>query len=453
MKTTNPQFKAHRRLIQDLMTPAFLDEVSAPRIYEAFTSLVNLWAKKARLADGHPFSASDDINKAALDVIFAVIFSLDPKDSVINAQRQLIASTASINITSPSSIDEPAVFPDAPISGAPKAILTLTESLKFLAISPIPKLTFWLVSLLPNMRRARAAKETMITTELEKAKTRLSIGAKEEQFARCAIDDILRRELATAEKENREPAYNTRTIFDELFGLLIAGYDTTSTAITWGLKFLSDHQKIQKKLREALRSGFPAAIAECRKPTAEEISKAHIPYLDATQQEIIRKSITVPLVTRTAMVDTVILGHHIPKGTNVFLLGNGPDFIEPPISEVPEERRSKTCQEAKGSIGSWDPADSNLFIPERWITNENGKESFDSTSGPLLTFGLGPRGCFGRRMAYLELKIVLVLLLWNFELKIAPENLSSYQAEDNLTHQPRQCYLRLLSSPLEGPGL
>lgn len=27
MKTTNPQFKAHRRLIQDLMTPAFLDEV------------------------------------------------------------------------------------------------------------------------------------------------------------------------------------------------------------------------------------------------------------------------------------------------------------------------------------------------------------------------------------------------------------------------------------------
>lgn len=153
------------------------------------------------------------------------------------------------------------------------------------------------------------------------------------------------------------------------------------------------------------------------------------------------------------MVDTVILGHHIPKGTNVFLLGNGPDFIEPPISEIPEERRSKTCQEAKGSIGSWDPADSNLFIPERWITNENGKESFDSTSGPLLTFGLGPRGCFGRRMAYLELKIVLVLLLWNFELKIAPENLSSYQAEDNLTHQPKQCYLRLLSSPLEGPGL
>ncbi|KAJ5373106.1 cytochrome P450 [Penicillium concentricum] len=452
MKTTNPQFKAHRRLIQDLMTPAFLNEVSAPRIYEAFTSLVNVWTEKARLANGHPFSASEDFYKAALDAIWAVTFPLDPKDSVINAQRQLLTETASINTTSSTNIDEPAVFPEAPIPDAPNSILTLTESLEPVVLSPIPKLTFWFMSQLPYMRRARAAKETMIATELEKAKARFSSGTKEEHVARCAMDDILRRELAAAKKENREPSYNTRTIFDELFGLLIAGHDTTSTTATWGLKLLSDHQEIQKKLREALRSGFPAAIAERRQPTAEEISKARITYLDATQEEIIRKSMTASGVTRTAMVDTVVLGHHIPKGTNVFLMGNGPDFIEPPIGKIPEDRRSKSCQEANGRIGSWDPADSNIFKPERWITKEDGKESFDSTSGPLLTFGLGPRGCFGRRMAYLELKIVLVLLLWNFELQSVPGTLSSYQAVDKLTHQPRQCYLRLLSSSLNDPG-
>lgn len=235
----------------------------------------------------------------------------------------------------------------------------------------------------------------------------------------------------------------------KLFGLLIAGHDTTSTTATWGLKLLSDNQGVQKKLRGAIRGGFPTAIAESRRPTAEEISKAHIPYLDATQEEIIRKSMTAGAITRQAMVDTVILGHHIPKGTNVFLMGNGPEFIEPPIGEVPEDRRSKSCRDAKGRISSWDPSDSNLFKPERWITIEDGKETFDSTSGPLLTFGLGPRGCFGRRMAYLELKIALVLLLWNFELQNVPGNLSSYAAVDKLTHQPKQCYLRLLSSPLE----
>ncbi|KAL2828394.1 cytochrome P450 monooxygenase [Aspergillus cavernicola] len=453
MKTANPQFKVHRRLIQDLMTPAFLNEVSAPRVHEAFSSLVDLWARKAQLANGHPFSASEDFYNAALDAIWAVTFPLDPKDSVINAQRQLLAGTTSINTTILSTdIDEPAVFPEAPIPDAPKSILTLTESLESVMISPLPKFTFWLMSQLPYMRRARAAKETMISTELEKAKVRFSGNTKKDQVARCALDDILHRELAAAEKEGREPVYNTRTIYDELFGLLLAGHDTTSTTATWGLKFLSDHQEIQKKLRDALRDGFPMAIAESRRPTAEEISKARIPYLDATQEEIIRKSMTASAVTRIAMVDTMILGHHIPKGTNVFLMGNGADFIEPPIiSEIPEEQRSKSCREAKGRIGSWDPTDSHLFKPERWITVEDGKEVFDATSGPLLTFGLGPRGCFGRRMAYLELKIVLVLLLWEFELQAVPQALSSYGAVDKLTHQPRQCYLRLLNSSLEGP--
>ncbi|KAJ5502468.1 Cytochrome P450 [Penicillium fimorum] len=403
MRMTNPQFKAHRRLIQDSMTPAFLNEVSAPRIYEAFTSLVGVWTEKARLANGHPFSASDDCFKAALDAIWAVIFPLGPKDSVTNAQRQLLADTTSINSASSTNIDEPVVFPETPIPDAPKSVLTLTESLEHMGTS--------------------SQREAMIATALEKAKGRFSSDRKEEHVARCAMDDILRRELAAAKRENREPAYNTRTIFDELFGLLIAGHDTTSTTATWGFKLLSDHQEVQKKLREALRSGFPAAITECRQPTAEEICNTQIPYLDATQEEIIQKSMTSGGLARTAMVDTVLLGHHIPKGTSVLLMGNGPDFIEPPIGKIPEDRRSKSCQEAKGRIGSWDPADSNLFKPERWITKEDGKESFDPTSDPLLTFGLGPRGCFGRRMAHLELKIVLVLLLWNFELQSLPGTL------------------------------
>ncbi|OQE42360.1 hypothetical protein PENCOP_c004G07675 [Penicillium coprophilum] len=452
MKTTNPQFKVHRRLIQDLMTPAFLNEVSAPRIYDAFTSLVNVWTEKARLANGHPFSALDDVYRAALDAIWAVSFPLNPRDSLMYAQRWLLTSLTSINTTSSTDINEPAVFPEVSIPDVASSIFTLTESLESMMLSPIPKLKFWFMSQLPYMRRARAVKEATMASELEKAKARFSSGTQEERIARCALDAILRRELAAAKQENREPTYNTRTIFDEIFGLLIAGHDTTSTTAIWGLKFLSDHQEIQKKFRQALWSGFPVAIAECRQPTAEEISKSHIPYLDATQEEIIRKSVTGAGIWRTAMVDTVVLGHHIPKGTNLFLLGNGPDFIEPPIGKIPEDRRSKSCQEMNGRVGSWDPADSNLFQPERWIAKKDGKESFDSTLGPHLIFGLGPRGCFGRRMAYLELKIVLVLLLWNFELQSVPATLSSYQAVDKLSHQPRQCYLRLLSSPLNDLG-
>jgi len=59
----------------------------------------------------------------------------------------------------------------------------------------------------------------------------------------------------------------------------------------------------------------------------------------------------------------------------------------------------------------------------------------------LLTFGLGPRGCYGRRLAYLELRLILMLVVWNFELQKCPVGLSSYASVDKLTHAPQQCYV------------
>ncbi len=49
----------------------------------------------------------------------------------------------------------------------------------------------------------------------------------------------------------------------------------------------------------------------------------------------------------------------------------------------------------------------------------------------------------GRKLAEMELHIILVLLVWNFEFQPTPAELSSYKAVDRLTHQPQQCYVRL----------
>ncbi|KAL2811147.1 cytochrome P450 [Aspergillus granulosus] len=443
MKSADPRFKIHRKLVQDLMTPAFLNEVSAPRIYSAFTSLLELWTQKARLAEGRPFSAAEDFYHAALDAIWAVTFPLDMKNSAINAQLQHLLCMASVVNPPAGGKDEPVAFPEAPVPPAQKSILTLTESIEMMVMSPAPKLLFRFLKMLPYMRKANSIKEGMITSELAKAVIKHKEGQDEEKVAGCAMDYILYRELSAAKKDNREPILNTRAIYDELFGLLVAGHDTTSTTVVWGLKLLTDHPEVQKKLRDAVRSNFAPAVSENRRPTAQEIAKASIPYLDATREEIIRKSMTAAGITRTALRDTVIFGHHIPKGTTVFLMGNGPDYVLPPVGRIAEERRSESCRGAKARIGSWDVTDSHLFKPERWLGMEDGREIFNPTAGPLLTFGLGPRGCFGRRMAYLEMNIMLVLLVWEFKLQNMPEDLSSYHAADKLTHQPRQCYLRL----------
>jgi len=47
------------------------------------------------------------------------------------------------------------------------------------------------------------------------------------------------------------------------------------------------------------------------------------------------------MISCRAIVDTEILAHHIPKGTDEFLMGNDPDFFQPAIA-VDEEVRSVT---------------------------------------------------------------------------------------------------------------
>jgi len=212
------------------------------------------------------------------------------------------------------------------------------------------------------------------------------------------------------------------------------------------VKILADHPAIQKKLREELRKGFGDAVAANRQPSAKEIARAQIAYLDAVVEEINRKACTTPGNSRRTLADAIVLGHHIPKGTDVFILNIGGDSQEPPIGAIPERLRSETSQAAaksKTAVGVWNPKDVHDFKPERWLVENNGKEEFSSIAGPMIAFGLGPRSCFGRRLAYLELRMAVVLLIWNFDFQEVPKHLNSYAAVDKLTHQPRQCYVRL----------
>jgi len=199
---------------------------------------------------------------------------------------------------------------------------------------------------------------------------------------------------------------------------------------------------VQSKLRSELRSTFADIVAEKRGPTVHEITKTTIPYLDSVMEEIIRHSLTETGVVRTPLVDVQVLGYHIPKGTNIFLMGNGPSVLAPPF-QIDESLRSPSARAAKNIVGSWNPDDIGHFKPERWLIEEDGRMVFNAAAGPHLTFGLGPRACFGRRLAYLELRLVLVQIIWNFELQKCPKELSGYGAVDKLTHAPQQCYVKL----------
>lgn len=112
---------------------------------------------------------------------------------------------------------------------------------------------------------------------------------------------------------------------------------------------------------------------------------------------------------------------------------------------ISENVRSPTSRENKEKgIPLWNPEDVEAFKPERWLkTNENGIDVFNPFAGPVMQFGGGVRGCFGKKLAYLELRTLLVLLIWRFELLHVPEHLAGMGAIDAITHKPKKCYVRL----------
>jgi cytochrome P450 len=221
----------------------------------------------------------------------------------------------------------------------------------------------------------------------------------------------------------------------------MGAHDTTATAITWGLKNLADNPDVQNKLRSELRAAHVDAVAEKRLPTTQEINKTPVHYRDAVIEEILRCSLTEAAVIRTAVVDAEVLGHHIPKGTEVFLMGNGPSIFSPEFP-IDDSLRTQSCLASKDKVGSWDPEGMATFNPDRWLVQEAGQKVFDAAAGPHLTFGLGERGCYGRKMAYVEMKLLMTLIVWNFELHKCPKELSGYQAVDKMTHVPQHCYVK-----------
>lgn len=215
----------------------------------------------------------------------------------------------------------------------------------------------------------------------------------------------------------------------------------------WLAKYLTDLPNIQTKLRSVLYETLSTAKEEDRLFTLEEVRRANLPYLDAVIEEMLRIN-AVP-VTREALCDTTILDCPINKGTQVFFVSNGPGFLSPSIP-VDDSKRSQKSLETKLST-TWDETqDLKLFNPERWLVRKNDGEGllandvdFDGAAGPQLVFGLGRRACWGRRLAYLEMKTMLAMLVWKFRLLETPQALSSHAGLEGIARVPQQCYLRL----------
>ncbi|XDG04742.1 hypothetical protein ABKA04_004357 [Annulohypoxylon sp. FPYF3050] len=432
---TDDIFRARRHLRQDLMSPRFLNNTMGPFMHSEGMKLVNLLEMKAHLANGRPFAILSDYWHCALDIMTFYAFGENLNDSAMDSQLELI-STVKLSDIAPGSISDPVLFPEAPLNDFLVAIQEAPHLLERTAVSWTPKLSFLWWKQQDWCKNIFFHKDRVLGQQLKNA-----VGNHKAGEVKSALDHIMMREEVAATKQGREPHFVTQSMADEIFSDVLSGHHTTGGAMGWLTKYLTGYPHIQAKLRDALYTAIPGAVAEKRMPTFEELERSRIPYLEAVIEETRR--LTPFSIVREATQDTVILGRKIPKGCQVFMVNAGPGFMSPSIP-VDDTLRSPTSKDAR-LRDRWDETkDLKIFEPERWlVTRDDGMINFDAAAGPQISFGLGIRQCWGRKMAHLAVRTVIALVVWNFEMMEIQEELGGYAGFDGISRQPQKAFVRL----------
>jgi cytochrome P450 len=174
-------------------------------------------------------------------------------------------------------------------------------------------------------------------------------------------DDVLAL-LLRARDENGEPMTD-RELRDELVTLLLAGHETTATALAWAFDYLLHNLQPLERLTD-----------DCRRDDGGE------DYLDAVVQEVLRLRPPIAFVDRRLTAPLELDGYPLPAGTIVapciYLAHRRPDLYPEPGS----------------------------FRPERFL--ERPPETYS-----WLPFGGGVRRCVGASFATFEMKVVLRTIL------------------------------------------
>jgi len=168
-------------------------------------------------------------------------------------------------------------------------------------------------------------------------------------------DDILSM-LLTASHEDGSPM-SDQELRDELMTLLVAGHETTATALAWAMERLVRHPDMLRRL-------------------AEEAEAGEDEYADAVVKETLRLRPVIPLVVRELQEPMEFGGHLLPAGARV----------TPCILLM--HRREDIYPEA------------NRFRPERFLEQPAGTYTW-------IPFGGGVRRCLGASFAMFEMKTVL----------------------------------------------
>jgi cytochrome P450 family 135 len=284
----------------------------------------------ASWAPGRPFALQDRLQEITLEIILRAVFGMDA-DERLDAMRTAISR-----------------------------LLEATASPATYLLVAVPKLrrgpAEWV------FQRVLRAADDLIHEQISRRRADPRIAER---------DDVLSL-LIQARDEDGRPLSDAQ-LRDELVTLLLAGHETTATALAWTLELLWRHP-----------AQLGAVASACRAGEAGE------PLVEAALKEALRLRPPIGFVERRVAEPFAVAGRVVPAGTElapcIYLVHRRPDLY-------PEPR---------------------AFRPERFLERGGARETYT-----WLPFGGGVRRCLGASFAMFEMKVVLGTILRSVEIERA----------------------------------
>lgn len=203
--------------------------------------------------------------------------------------------------------------------------------------------------------------------------------------------------LTKAKDPQTNQGFSPKELAAECTTLIVAGSDTTSTAIAATLFYLAKFPSYLERARAEVQFQFSDAGEIELGP---KLSRCK--FLSACINEAMRLSPSVGASMwreATAKEGVVVDGVYVPQGYDV---GVGIYSLHHHAEHYP------------------DPF---AYKPERWMRQENGKTddaARDAALAAYMPFSRGPRSCIGKGIANAELMLTLAAVVWSLEWRFAP---------------------------------
>ncbi|KAL3952158.1 cytochrome P450-like protein [Purpureocillium lilacinum] len=194
--------------------------------------------------------------------------------------------------------------------------------------------------------------------------------------------------------------FSTPELWGESNLLIIAGSDTTSTAMAATLFYLVRNARALERATKEIRGKFSDVEEIVHGPTLGSCS-----YLRACIDEAMRMSPSVGgILPREVLPGGITIeGQTLPPGTVVgtphYTIHHNDDYYPTPYS----------------------------YVPERWMAGEANPVTGRATTedevaraqSAFCPFSVGPRGCIGKGLAYVEMTTTLARTLYMYDLRKA----------------------------------